>query len=106
MSWIHHQDLTNIYIYLLENHKFLDNNFLMIKESNELHAPTSVLFYEVYSNEKQLVENISPLRNQLQCILSTFEIQGIKTIEFGKSQEPTVFDFADDVNTLDFLNTL
>jgi hypothetical protein len=38
--------------------------------------------------------------------VSNFEINGIKTIAFGQTQTPTVFDFADDVNTLDFLNTI
>ena len=93
-------------IYLLDLIPFLDNNFLMIRENNELHAPTSVLFYETYSNQTQLVENIGSLKNNLQCIMSTFELEGIKTFEFGQSQKPTIFDFADDVNTLDFLNTL
>jgi hypothetical protein len=93
-------------IYLLDLVPFLDNNFLMIRESKELHAPTSVLFYETYGNQTQLVENISSLKNNLQCIMCTFELEGIKIVEFGQSQKPTVFDFADDVNTLDFLNTL
>lgn len=93
-------------IYLLDLIPFLDNNFLMIRESKELHAPTSVLFYETYNNKKQLVENIIPIKNNLQCILSTFEINELKIVTFGRSQHPTIFDFADDVNTLDFLNTL
>lgn len=93
-------------IYLLELIPFLDNNFLMIKESNDLHAPTSVLFHESYTNQKQLVDKIEPIRQNLQCIVSNFEIDGVKNIAFGKTQEPSVFDFADDVNTLDFLKTI
>ena len=30
----------------------------------------------------------------------------MKTIAFGHTQEPTIFDFADNVNTIDFLNTI
>lgn len=93
-------------IYLLDLIPFLDNNFLMLRENTELHAPTSVLYHESYTNQKQFVEKISPIRENLQCIVSNFEIEGIKTIPFGKTQEPTVFDFADDVNTLDFLKTI
>lgn len=93
-------------IYLLELLPFLDNNFLMIKESTGLHAPTSVLFHESYTNQKELVDKIGPIRQNLQCIVTNFEIEGVKTIAFGKTQEPTVFDFADDVNTLDFLKTI
>lgn len=93
-------------IYLLDLIPFLDNNFLMIKEDNGLHAPTSVLFYENYTNQKQLVDKIQEVRSNLQCIVSNFEINGLKTIAFGQTQKPSVFDFADDVNTLDFLNTI
>lgn len=93
-------------IYLLDLLPFLDNNFLMIRESSNLHAPTSVLFFETYTNTEQLVEKITPLFSNLQCIVSNFEITGIKAIPFGKSQEPSIFDFADNVNTLDFLQNI
>ncbi|MES2567076.1 MAG: acyl-CoA reductase [Bacteroidota bacterium] len=93
-------------IYLLDLIPFLDNNFFMIKESDSLHAPTSVLFYETYINEEQLVEKISPLLKNLQCIVANFEIKGLKTIPLGSTQEPKIFDFADNVNTLDFLQTI
>lgn len=93
-------------IYLLDLIPFLDNNFLMIKESSNLHAPTSVLFYETYTNQESLVENINSILPNLQCIVTNFEIEGLKTIALGCSQEPSIFDFADDVNTLDFLKTI
>lgn len=93
-------------IYLLDLIPFLDNNFLMIRENTDLHAPTAVLYYETYSNQTQLVENINKIKNDLQCIVSNFEIDKLSTVSMGKTQEPTVFDFADNVNTLDFLNTI
>jgi hypothetical protein len=93
-------------IYLLDLIPFLDNNFLMIREKEELHAPTSVLFYETYTNQKQFVEKINPHLSNLQCIVTNFEIEGIKTISLGHTQEPTIFDFADNVNTIDFLNSI
>lgn len=93
-------------IYLLDLLPFLDNNFLMIRESSDLHAPTSVLFYETYKNKEQLVEKIKTLLPNLQCVVSNFDADGIKSIPFGKTQEPTIFDFADNVNTLDFLKKL
>ena len=93
-------------IYLLDLIPFLDNNFLMIKESQDLHAPTSVLFYETYTNQESVVEKIKSMSENLQCIVTNFEIEGLKTIALGCTQEPSIFDFADNVNTLDFLNTI
>ena len=93
-------------IYLLDLIPFLDNNFLILKDSEELHAPTAVLYHETYTNQTSVVEKITELKENLQCIVANFEIQGIKTISFGKTQQPSIFDFADDVNTLNFLNDL
>jgi len=93
-------------IYLLDLIPFLDNNFLMIKESSDLHAPTSVLFYETYTNQESLVEKINLLLPNLQCIVTNFDLEGLKTIALGCTQEPSIFDFADNVNTLDFLNKI
>jgi hypothetical protein len=55
----------------------------------------------------QLVEKINLLKNDLQCIVSNFEIDRIEArLALGCTQEPSVFDFADNVNTLDFLKTI
>lgn len=93
-------------IYLLDLIPFLDNNFVMIKESSDLHAPTAVIYYENYTNEKELVEKINTQKDNLQCIVSKFDLEGISKVNFGCTQNPQIFDYADNVNTIDFLNTL
>ncbi len=93
-------------IYLLDLVPFLDNNFLMLKESEEMHAPTSVIFHKSYTNQEEAVNKIKANEAILQCVVSNFEIEGIKTIAFGKTQQPSVFDFADNVNTLTFLQAI
>ena len=62
--------------------------------------------FKIFCRGEQLVEKITPLFSNLQCIVSNFEITGIIAIPFGKSQEPSIFDFADNVNTLDFLQNI
>lgn len=93
-------------IYLLDLIPFLDNNFLMIRENKELHAPTSVLFYETYTKEVALVDSLNSISNNLQCVVSNLKLTGIKTTAFGSTQQPCISDFADNVNTLTFLNML
>lgn len=93
-------------IYLLDLVPFLDNNFLMIRESKELHAPTSVIYYETYQTNDELIRAINDMQSNLQCVVSNFELANIKTTALGQTQQPSVFDFADNVNTLDFLSTL
>jgi hypothetical protein len=87
-------------IYLLESMQFLDNNFLMIKESPDLHSPVGVLYYQYYKNEADLNAYLKPIADDLQCIV------GENHIPFGYSQQPVITDFADNVNTLEFLVNL
>lgn len=87
-------------IYLLEQHKFLDNNFLMIKESEGLHSPVGTLYYSYYKSKNGVEEYLKSHEAEIQCII------GEGRIPFGYSQRPVITDFADNVNTLDFLVTL
>jgi hypothetical protein len=87
-------------IYLLEQMPFLDNNFLMIRQSKDLHSPVATLYYEFYKNESEIESYINQNKNDLQCIA------GINYLPFGYSQQPVITDFADNVNTLNFLLTL
>lgn len=93
-------------IYLLDGVKFLDNNFLILRENEGIHPPNATLFYEEYGNEKELVDKLNSLAEQLQCIVGTFSSVQSDIISFGKAQEPGIFEFADGINTIDFLKTL
>ncbi|MBX3163149.1 MAG: acyl-CoA reductase [Bacteroidetes bacterium] len=84
-------------IYLLESLPFLDNNFLMIRESNDLHSPVGVLYYQFYENENEVKNYLSENKNHIQCVV------GKDFIPFGNSQCPVISDFADNINTVDFL---
>ena len=92
-------------IYLLNQEKFLDNNFLILRESNQLHSPIAVLFYEYYERLDRLIPALKKIEEELQCIVTDQSLP-LKTIAFGKTQIPSVFDFSDNINTLDFLNNL
>jgi len=87
-------------IYLLESMSFLDNNFLMIKESTDLHSPVGVLYYQFYNTNEEINEYFMANAAQLQCVVGT------DYIPFGYSQRPVITDFADNVNTLEFLVNL
>jgi len=92
-------------IYLLNQDKFLDNNFLILKESESLHSPIAVLFYEEYENTDEVSAKLKSMENELQCIVSGTTLP-VKTIAFGKTQTPSIFDFSDNINTIQFLNNL
>lgn len=89
-------------IYLLNLDKFLDNNFLMIKEDKGLFSPVSVLYYQEYDSEEEVKQYLNDNKEHLQCIVGN----GQGYVPFGYSQQPVITEYADGVNTLDFLVNL
>ena len=72
----------------------------MIRENAQLHSPVGVIHYSYYSSTEELNKVLETLKNELQCVV------GKAFIPFGYSQSPVITDFADNVNTLDFLVNL
>jgi hypothetical protein len=87
-------------IYLLESIPFLDNNFLMIRENESLHSPVGVLYYQYYDDSQEVRQYLDSNKTHIQCVV------GHGFIPFGYSQQPVITDFADNVNTLEFLVNL
>lgn len=105
---IHHHKYCNNYDYqksilLVNQSPFLDTGFILLQESDKLVSPISVLYYEHYSDQADLEKKISPNQDKIQCIVGS-KIPA--TIRFGEAQYPEVWDYADHVNTLKFLETL
>lgn len=91
-------------VYLMSDFKFLDNGFLMLKEDVNFSSPIATLFYEVYSNKESLEKKLITQKDQLQCVVSREFME--QEIPFGKSQHPSLQDYADNVDTLAFLQQL
>ncbi len=106
---INHHKYANNYtyhkaIFLMNLDKHLDTGFLLIKEDSGLHAPLGCLFYESYNNLEDLRYKLDQAQDQLQVIESNNE--EYSDVRLGQAQQTTLFDYADDVDTLDFLNSI
>lgn len=88
-------------LFLLNRKPFLTNNFLIVTEEKMLASPVGVLHYEFYKNQDELAERLEVLEPELQCIVSK---KG--PVYPGDTQKPGVSDYADNVDTMAFLNTL
>ncbi len=86
-------------IYLLNTDKFLDNNFLIIKQDQGLHSPVSVLFYQEYDSGKDLNAYLDEKKTEIQCIIG----KNPAFVPFGYSQQPVITEYADGINTVNFL---
>lgn len=106
----HHKYLNNYEynksIYLVNREPHLDNGFLLLRESTELVSPIGVLFYEVYADEASLATRLAGLESHIQCIVGDVAHSSLARIPFGQTQCPAPWDYADGVDTLEFLLSL
>ncbi len=88
-------------VFLMSNFKLLDNEFLTLKEDKSHASPISSVFYERYENLSEVQSRFETEADQIQCIVSNNLIE--KSIPFGKTQQPQLWDYADNVDTIEFL---
>lgn len=105
---IHYEKYANNYdynkaVFLMSNFKLLDNGFLTIKEDSSYASPISSVFYEFYENIEDLQTRLEADSEQIQCIVSNDLIEN--SIPFGQTQNPQLWDYADNVDTITFLLT-
>lgn len=92
-------------IYLLNNTPFLDNDVLLLTESELYSSPIPVVYYEFYQNLESLKEKLSQDDEYIQCIASEL-FTGIKVVPLGFTQSPGLADYADGTDTIEFLLNL
>ena len=84
-------------VYLMSLEKLLDNEFMILKEDTGFSSPISVVFYEKYDDLETLTSTLNAAQENIQCIVSA------KHIPFGDAQQPELSDYADGVDTMQFL---
>ncbi len=88
-------------VYLMSEFDLLENGFLMIKEDESYASPIATVFYEYYSDKNQLQQKLIQDADKIQCIVAKDFSDA--EIEFGQTQNPQLWDYADGINTLEFL---
>ncbi|MCD0478815.1 acyl-CoA reductase [Chryseobacterium sp. LC2016-29] len=107
---INHNKYANNYdynraVYLLNQDKFWDNNFVMLKEDAQLFSPLSVINFSRYSSLDEVKDFISENEENIQCVVAKNEL-GIDSIQFGEAQNPGLNTYADNVDTMKFLEVI
>jgi hypothetical protein len=87
----------------MSNFKLLDNGFLTLKEDSSYASPISSVFFEYYENLEDLKSRLETDAEQIQCIVSSDLIKN--SVAFGQTQNPRLWDYADNVDTITFLLT-
>ncbi|MGB5498942.1 MAG: acyl-CoA reductase [Maribacter sp.] len=88
-------------VYLMSEFKILENGFLMLKNDESYASPIATLFYEEYSSLHKLKQRLLTDSGKIQCVVANGILED--EIKFGQTQEPSLADYADGVDTVEFL---
>lgn len=100
----HHSKYRNNYdyqlaIYIMNNMYYMTNDVVVLLEKDQPFSPIGTLHYTYYDNETEIYQS---LKNNP----SVQAIVGSKGIPFGQTQTPTLTDYADGVDVMEFLKNL
>ena len=87
-----------------EKNSLLDNGLVLLKEDVNYASPIGTLFYEFYDNLDDVKKILEKDKDKIQAVVSKADIPG--AIPFGKTQKPELWDYADGVDTIEFLSNL
>jgi hypothetical protein len=99
---VNHNKYANNYdynkaVWLLNQEDLLENGFILFRKDKGIASPTGSMYYEYYADEAELRKELSEKSEHIQCIVSKNDIP------FGQAQNPGLSDFADNVDTMEFL---
>lgn len=86
-------------LYILNNQYYMSNDSVLLIEHESIFSAVSVLHYSYYSNHESLIDVL-----QNNPDIQTIVGQGFTS--FGTAQQPGISNFADGIDTVDFLNSL
>lgn len=104
----HHKYVNNYHYHkallLMNLDPHIDAGFVLFKERNTLHAPVGLVNYTYYDAIEEVQSYLTEHQEEIQCIVS--EGTEVIGLPFGTAQKPELWDYADGVDTLKWLNTV
>ena len=96
-------------IFLINGEHHLDNGFLLVKQDSRLASALAVVHYEEYESITKLENELAGQSEDIQCIVCSDSLKLNITnqqVDFGESQSPALWDYADGTDTMEFLTSL
>src|SRR6187399_1131779 len=89
----------NLALHILNGKFYMANESLILLENPSIFSPISQLNYELYTDKNKVEESLRSMED-LQCTV------GHGHIPFGQAQIPSLTDYADGIDTINFLTKL
>lgn len=79
---------------------------VLLTENEGLQGRISQLFYNHYEDKKSLKQDLLSQKEAIQCVVSHTTFEGLPNVNFGETQQPSLMDYADGVDTMAFLTSI
>ena len=105
-----HNAFANNYVYYksyfsLSKEQPLDGSFYLLRENRSTRAPVAVVHYSEYENIAEVKNYIALNSDYIQCAVSA-ETDIENAVKPGQAQSPRIDEYADGVDTMEFLAAL
>lgn len=107
---VNHNKYANNYHYhkailLMNIDEHLDTGYMLLKEDRKIYSPIGMINYTYYDNMGEVKEFLAQNAENIQCVVSESDSLP-EAITAGETQNPNLWDYADGVNTVKFLQGL
>ncbi|MFO7940146.1 MAG: acyl-CoA reductase [Bacteroidales bacterium] len=89
-------------LFLMNGIQHFDNGFLILREDASLASPVSVVHFQYYDDLTETKEFLTLHKDQLQCIVGVDD----QWLNPGEAQRPKLWEYADNIDTMNFLLSL
>src|SRR6056297_411648 len=96
----------NYATYLMNNEPFRTNDVIILRDADQLSSRIACLHMKTYRNAEEVDDYVQQHIRQIQTLVGRSNIVGVPVVGFGKSQQPSLSDYADRVDTMEFLTKL
>lgn len=93
----------NYALFILNKVPHKANGCILLKEDDSLTSRIACLHYAFYKSKEAVERELEERREEVQCIVARPGFLSIPVIPFGATQLPRLDDFADGVDTMEFL---
>ena len=88
-------------LYTIQQRKFVDYGAFLMVEGKKFATSLALVVIQHYNDIADVRAWLTEHRDHIQCVVSHLDIDGC--VAFGEAQHPTLWEYADGVDTMKFL---
>ncbi len=93
----------NFAIQVLNKVPYYSNGCIILIENKAIQSRVGEMYFEYYSDRSALEQELQARADEIQCVIAKDGLLSNPTYNFGQAQQPELWDYADGVDTMEFL---